>query len=359
MKASNIAYLILPGFVAALPGSEAQEPGAPPSGGDAPQLKVESQKTLNPNRFSLSSRFALNIEADFDDWATWSDAGPPAGAANRTYDNGFVQMDASGSSSLTWYWQYQGAVDPAGLIMRSSTAPSGGGVRDAQDDPHLGLEVTYARELGSIRSLKYGFEAAFGWTDVRIASDQSISGPVTVTTDTFSLGGIVMPADGNRGSTFEGPGPLIPLNPGPPLAPGRQTQPSVATVGGMRTLDASLYGFRLGPYFEVPLAKRLTFGLSGGLALAVVDSEFSFSETKSVPGFNLTSQQSGRSSDSDLLAGGYVQGLLSLGLSDTVSLSAGVQYQSLGDFTQRAGVKEAKLDLGNSIFVTVGLGFSF
>jgi hypothetical protein len=86
------------------------------------------------------------------------------------------------------------------------------------------------------------------------------------------------------------------------------------------------------------------------------DSDFHFNQTVSGVG-----SQSGSTSRDPFLPGGFVSGNFSVGLTDSLSVFAGAQFQNVGEFTQihRASGQKAVLDLSESIFVTVGLSWSF
>ena len=127
---------------------------------------------------------------------------------------------------------------------------------------------------------------------------------------------------------------------------------------GMRSLDAQVYGLRLGPYLEFPLSQKWTVGLSGGFALAYADSRFKYNETVSSPG-TPSVFSSGSVSDTKLLPGGYAGANISVLVKPNTRISAGVQYQNVGDFTQKVNGRRAKLDLGESLFFNVGVNFSF
>ncbi len=140
--------------------------------------------------------------------------------------------------------------------------------------------------------------------------------------DAYDLGGIIPPSGPPPGwayrGTFYGPGALIsdvPI-PQPPMT-------ASAVTTGERRFNAFIYGFRLGPYVEMSLARRLSCSLSVGLALAVVDSEVSFNETTTVAGLPITWKGSGR--DSDVLLGGFVAGNVYFPISRSVDLFGGVQ----------------------------------
>ena len=67
----------------------------------------------------------------------------------------------------------------------------------------------------------------------------------------------------------------------------------------------------------------------------------------------------GKGSKGEALPGGYLAASLLYRVTESISLSAGVQYQNVGTFTQSAGDKEVKLDLSESLFATAGLVFGF
>ena len=108
----------------------------------------------------------------------------------------------------------------------------------------------------------------------------------------------------------------------------------------------------------MPLSRRVSLDFSGGLALDYVNSNFKFNQIVTIAGVG-TQSQSGSGSHSGWLPGGYVAGNISVALSDKWALVGGVQFEDLGTYTQNLNGKEATLDLSNSIFVTLGLSYSF
>lgn len=124
-------------------------------------------------------------------------------------------------------------------------------------------------------------------------------------------------------------------------------------------LHANVFSWRLGPYLQVPVIKqRLSFSLSGGLALFYVNSRFSYQETVSTPAL-APLLNSGSGSHNDLLAGGYVEGDLALRLTRSVDIFTGVQYTKVGDSYNVQNGKQAQIDFGNSLFVVLGLSYKF
>ena len=308
------------------------------------------------NRFGISYRPGLNIKGSFSGTGTTSprnNPGPPTGGVNHEYDDGYVRVDSTGNGlGLTWNWGFDSASQVIGdnLEMRSSHIQDGSG--SSNDDFQHGFEVTYARELGTIRKARWGVEGALNYTYVGMKA--SGGAPLLVTTvDTYDVSGID-PFDppGSQTpyqGTFVGPGTLIPDAP----ISRRQDVTTAGMASAKRELDANVFGLRMGPYLELPLSPKWTVGLNAGFALVAVNSDFTFSERV------LGSTLSGSDTESDLLPGGYVGANVSYQVAPSTRLFAGAEYQHVGDFTQDAGGKRARLDLGNSVFVKAGVSFSF
>jgi hypothetical protein len=127
-----------------------------------------------------------------------------------------------------------------------------------------------------------------------------------------------------------------------------------------------VYTLRIGPYFEVPIYKRLYGILSGGLTLAIGDTDFSYRETVTIEGSgSVTRTSSG--SQTDFLVGGYVAGNLAYHINDEWSAFAGIQYQMAGESVTSSRVKngdqqskkQSVLDLGEAVMVVFGVSYSF
>lgn len=309
------------------------------------------------SRIGFNYRSGWNIKGSFSGIggiAAQSDPGPPTGGANHEYDDGYVRVDSTHNGmGLTWNWGFDNPSQVMGdnLDMHSSRTLAGGSTR-ADDELHHGFEFTYARELGTLRKARWGFEGAFNYTRVDMKETASVPVTVVTTTDTYDVSGIdpFNPPGSQtpyRG-TFYGPGTLIP---DAPIS--RRQETSTVIAGGKRELGANLFGMRVGPYVDIPLHEKWMLTLNGGFALVAVNSDFKFSDS--------LGGRTGRGSDTqtDLLPGGYVGANLSFQVAPSTRIFAGAEYQAVGDFTQDAGGRRARLDLGNSVFVRAGVSFSF
>jgi YD repeat-containing protein len=313
------------------------------------------------NRFGFNARFGLNISAKFRSMSGISLTAPPRATPDGNqynYDDGYVLTDISGNAGgQTWNWGYDQAGQISGntILMHRSTvsadAPSATGIGGG--DPQSGFEFTYDRELGNRDKLHYGLEAAVNYMNVSMKDASTFSGNVSRLTDAYPFtSGTTPPPTPYQGS-FNGPGFVIGATP-----VSSTTIPGGATIVDQRSFDADIWGFRLGPYAEYPLSQNLDLWFSGGLAVGLVDGSASWSETASIAGGG-TLSGSGGGNDLGLLCGGYLSANVSWQLSEHWSANGGLQYQYLGTYEHNFGGQGVQLDLSKSMFITVGLGYSF
>lgn len=336
---------------------------------------VEEAPAATPlNRFGLNYRMGFNISARFKHLGGYPALSNPNLTPNNglwNYDNGYIFEDIQGNNSpFTWYWGYSGVPSKAAqvpgdgflyLSRSSSLADVDSGA--VQDNPQLGsFEVTYNREFGHLRQATWGVEAAFNYMNLTIRDNRPLFGNATVQSDAYALNGVV-PPDPPYFGTFEGP---VPGGPNRPVisqdpTPGQgsvTTMPNGVSITGERKLEADIYGFRIGPYAQVPITDKISLWMSAGLAGAFVQTQFKFNEIVTIPGVGSV-VHTGSGSHGDFLVGGYAGGTFSYAFSKAWSATAGAQYQVLTRYSQQVGGKVAELDLQSSIFVTVGLGYSF
>jgi hypothetical protein len=306
------------------------------------------------NHFGVDFRMGFNIQAKFmNAGVVAAPAAPAAGpAVNRGYSDGFVNVDSSGNAgSRTWNWGYQHASQVSGdtLLMHATSVTSGAG-DSRNDDPNLGFEVNYVRDLGHESWGRWGIKAAFGYTDINLGVGDPLRANAQLITDTYQLYGVTPPLAPYAGS-FSGPGTVI------GSSPTRSIVPGAATITGNRSLDASLYDFRLGPAVSLDITRRLSVELGGGLAFGVVDGTFAFNETTTTASGAISS--SGSASRTGCLVGAYAEAGLAYRVCRAVSLFGGAQFQYLGDFNQSVAGHSAQLDLGQSVFCVLGLRLHF
>jgi hypothetical protein len=140
--------------------------------------------------------------------------------------------------------------------------------------------------------------------------------------------------------------------------PTRITSLETVLITGQRTLDAQVYALRAGPYYEFAIGNGWSGRLGGGLAVAVADMQYTYSETIFFGGGAGVSN-AGSSEDTSFQAGGYLEGKLLFAVTPATSLFAGVQYENLGTFSHKTGNEQAQLDMSSTINVLLGVQFNF
>jgi len=310
------------------------------------------------------NRFGINYRAGFDITARFKKVGgyksplnidPATGAAQ--YDDGFIGVDSSGNlGDETQFWGYTKASQYQGdtIVMSSSSSLANGVSKSQEDDPQQGLELTYSRQLGRGEKTMWGIEAAFNYTDVTINDHGTIYGDANTARNAYSLGGNTpLPPQLPPAQL-----PNYPLISTIPIQLSPITVANGAVTTGSRSFDANIFGIRLGPYWEIPMNKRFSLLLSSGLSVLYVSSDFKYHESTSVPG-SASQPRSGSGHHNEFLAGSYVGGNIVYAVSKSVNVSIGAQYQAAGHYSQTENGEKVVLDLGQSYFLTVGLGYSF
>jgi hypothetical protein len=307
------------------------------------------------NHFGLNFRSAFNIRAKFSDPSSISfPPGPGTGSAlDRHYDDGYVNVDSSGNQGgLTWNWGYQHASQVSGdnLLMHASGLE--GASEHTTGDPNLGFDYNYVRDLGHYGWGQWGIKVAFGYTHVQVGDNDPMSANLETITDKYALGGVTPPMAPYSGS-FSGPGPVIGSE---PISRSTVITPD-GVITGNRNVDASLFDLRLGPSFNIPLFNRFSLQAGGGLAVGLVDSDFTFNETTTTSGGPVSAY--GSSSRTGFLVGAYAEAGFAYRVSRSISLFTGAQFQYLGNFEQTSDGRSAQLDFGRTIFFELGLQWQF
>jgi hypothetical protein len=320
------------------------------------------------NRLSLSLRVPFNIKAKFTGAMTVGAGGStrttPNGATYN-YDDGYVFNDVSGSGDgLTWYWGYDDSasqVDSANnaILLSRTTGDASLSSPDMDDDGSIGFELAYAKELGRGESTRYGFEAALNFMSLGMSSGGSYRATGTRTVDSYAFTPGTTPPGASAGSeyqgTFDGPGFVIAST---AFSSTTVAGGPIGTVSGLRSLDADVWGGRIGPYLEWDLDDNVSVSVSGGLALGLVDVSARWDESLTLDGGG-TFTDAGSGSDDALQFGFYLAANLNWRLSDHWSAVGGVQYQNLGTYDESFGTRGVELDLSKSLFFTIGVGYSF
>jgi hypothetical protein len=227
----------------------------------AAEPELRRAETNQLNRVGLNARFGFNINANFKNLGRVKTVPntrtTPDGAAYN-YDDGYVLTDISDNfGGQTWNWGYDNADQITGndtiLMSRSRLSGNGGAAPDLGDDGQPGAELTYNRELGRCGELRYGIEGALNYLNISFDSDSRHGAGMTRTTDEYPFTPGTTPPEAPYQGSFEGPGFVIGDT---PVSSVTETSRRGATVAGRRDFDADVWGFRLGPYVDIPLAEK-------------------------------------------------------------------------------------------------------
>jgi opacity protein-like surface antigen len=311
------------------------------------------------NRFYVGPRLHFNVSADLRNLAA------PTLAAG-VYDDGYVSEDVSRSPTDTWNWGYQKNDQIVGdtLELHRTDSPRDG-MREKLDEwAEYGFEIGYGRELyrfgNAERPFRLGVEGSFSASALEIKSDNTITRTQARRVDRFSLGGIV-PPPGPYNGPFEGP---LPPNPPAPIIDrnpvGSATEMATVSSRQRAEIDGTYYGFRLGPYLEMPLTGRFALEFGLGLAMVQASGDLSYAEAFQTTGTGgpPIARENKQSSD-DWLFGFYTNARLQYWWTDAWGLYLGVEFQALDDLKMTAENKTATVNFGETMGVSLGVVYSF
>src|SRR5437762_2538392 len=356
-KPIPFAIVLVPTLTATVALGQSAEDTTPRRG----QLMAEAGPTLD--EFHLSYLMGFNISArlrnrNLGNTPTFpapppppAGAGPFVSATGIIYQDGYVGVDSSGNSGdSSWYWGYaRNDQVVADNVLLSYSRP-GTLFNDFHQDPQHGMEASYRWRYRESNGSKIGMEAAFSFMDL----DLGVSGEPdrrVVGVHAFPLAGVLPPQPPENNppaytGTWEGPGALI------------YSTNTIAKVNIDAKLDGVVYGFKLGPYAAWSLGEKVSFGVSGGFALLLHDSDFRVRQSVSFAG-QTTSSVAYFHSDLGVLPGGYIGGELTYKASDKVSWFTSLHYQNNGRHSHSVGDKEIEINFEEALFLSVGFSYSY
>lgn len=298
-------------------------------------------------------------------------------AANGfTYDNGFVKPDASGSATDTYNWGYTGAASEsyaatpqyvlggdAITFQHLANAPRVGDVELGSQSLYGG-QVTGGFEVARFkirrREVKWGFEVGYSYATVSSStSTQAQSANATLTTHAYSLvdgTGRYVPPQAPFTGSLTGPNFLLPRS----LT--ATTSPLTAGTAILdAAMDANIHSLRVGPWFELPIARRTSLGFSFGYATTLADAELRLSESTTYAGNVIPGRDLGAVSyrRSKWVPGAYAQLRATYMFTEHVGAFVGAEVQWSKDMTFSARTREAELKFGATFGGVLGLNLSF
>ena len=315
------------------------------------------------NHVTLSGRFGFNIKAQINARTT-------ADGGLYNYLDGYVLTDSTGNANptdgseiagpITQYWGYDNSArQVSGNTVLLTRAAAGADLLNSKDDenPRLGIELGYDRQLGGQGKWTLGLEAGLSFMNICLR-DGGFNGTGVQDAFPFFAGTTPPVAPTAGGDPYQGR--YSPAQQAGFVIGATPISSTVVplTIAGQHQFEADIWGLRVGPYLSHPLGKHADIRFSGGLAAGLVYGQGNWSETVSVNGVS-DPTHSGSGSDSDVLWGYYVGANVSWHLSKHWDANAGVQFQDLGTYRQDLGTRQAQIDLGQAVYVTVGLSYKF
>ena len=235
----------------------------------------------------------------------------------------------------------------------TSFTPTSGGSGSTDDSPYFGLDLAYGGYLWRWGSMRIGWEFGFGYLPINIENTQPVSGTIGRSVYSFNTGGIVVPGPGYQGGP-SGQGPNIDST---PTFVGEDPNPPDATITGSRSIDVTLFTFRLGPSFYWDITEKIGASAGIGPALGFISGDYRFDETISYS--DGSSQNKGSISMSDVVYGGYINGTLMYHAEEHGDFYLSAQYMPLGSSSVSGQGHQAKLDLSGAIYLSAGINWPF
>jgi len=297
----------------------------------------------------------------------FSDTADPAPAGAGLFSNGFVLPSVSGTNApYTWNWGYNDASQVQGNTLgleRFDTRPRVGALEGGNDvllggELRAGFEAVRFEWLD--REMRFGFEGGYSMGMLSSSATGIAAGAASFTRGTYSLVGpggvpILVPSAPYAG-TFNGPGPLVPLQP-----LGLETITSAGASSSTRLgLDATLHTFRVGPYLEAPFGKRWVAGFGFGYNTVLPDAELRIRETTTYPGTALGPTEVDRTvRRSDWRPGGYAEVRVQYEFNRRLSAFAAAEFQVNQDLVFGAAGRQVRIELGTVYGGSAGVRLAF
>ena len=266
------------------------------------------------NSFSASLKYSGRLRASFGNLGTVNsvrDIGDVGSEYLRTYDDGSVGIDTrvtDGGSDLfddgrtnTWNYAYASQVTPdeQGIAFHTYSSISEGATAEADSGMSVGIDLEYARTLGSFGKRDRYREGVFTWgalagvtlSGVNAETRDTITATLRTVTDTYSLFGATPPApgysapssstqtvanpDGTSGSVFVDTTTFLANRPDSRT---ETTEAGGAQVDGTWQVRGAFYNLRAGPWLRWQPQPRLSVRLSAGGSIAWMGTTLRYNE---------------------------------------------------------------------------------
>lgn len=287
---------------------------------------------------------------------------PPTGIgsadapADRTYDNGFVNIGAATPiSGLTTNFGYPNGPTQVGdnLIFTRTSGAAVGLPSDTSDDAETTiapyLDFSYIIPVRDNIEIGLSLNVAFAGLSSSLGSNVALSSFTTV--DTYALNGVIVPS-GSYSGPFGGAAPLI------SNTPTSREQNVVQTGTGQFSFqqDTDLYSLALGSDIRWIASEKLTFGIGAGVVLNIAD----WNAQSSNPAVNPTTaaifQNTSSSDGLEALFGVYLEANVAYRIDENWSVEGFLRYDWTEDLDASVGATDFTVDLSG---MSVGAGLTY
>ena len=285
---------------------------------------------------------------------------PTGGAVDRTYDDGFNRVDASGNErNTTVYYGYRndGQVGAENLVLSASSAPGNVAFSDVGEFILPSGFLEYRGSLGPLgKKLDWGMVLGVGYQTAGGEESGTVVTDADRLEDRFSLNGFPprdFPAAPYNG-TATGDVPRI----GSVPSRTQGTAPGARVLSGTWELDTDLIPITGGFYLEGQLAGSLNGIVSAGVLAMIVNADFQYREVSTMAGLPPVTTQGGEGAE-PVLFGGFVQLGLDWALWEKASLVASARWQPTESFDHSVDGRTAEIDFTAAFAVHAGFAFRF
>ena len=129
------------------------------------------------------------------------------------------------------------------------------------------------------------------------------------------------------------------------------------SVAGTRTLDVTLYAFKLGPTLFWDVTPQIGLAIGAGPAFGIVSGNLKFDETIQVGGG--TASNKGQIGGAELTYGGYVNAMVTYHTVKNGDFYIGAQYMPMGNVKFSGSSREAGLNLRGQMYLSAGINWPF
>jgi hypothetical protein len=240
------------------------------------------------------------------------------------------------------------------LRMTSNAGYSTHSKGEAGDDsPYIGFDLAYGGTIWRGERLRVGWEFGFGMLPITLSQTATTPASINQNFYEFSVpNGVIPPSAPYHGGSSGHDQPSI-----HDIATLAGSSSTNGVVSGSRTLDVTLYAFRLGPSLFWDLNRSFGLSLSAGPALGFVSGEYRYNEI--IDDGKNEDPNRGKFSASDIVFGGYVNGTLTYHATQNGDFYLSAQYMPLGTATFSKGGRQAELDLSGGIYLSAGVSWPF